>query len=77
LKIRKFKAIMKEKEFKGEKPPKTFLALFAPRENEEDVQIFHFIFNQNKAYCEDTHTRKTQLLYSLKLSRKDMISLFL
>lgn len=41
MKIRKFKAIMKEKEFNGEKPPKTFLALFAPRENEEDVQIFH------------------------------------
>jgi len=41
LESRKFKAIIKEKELKGEKTPETFLALFAPRESEEDVQMYH------------------------------------
>ena len=41
LESRKFKAIMKEKYLKGKKTPETYLALFAPRESEEDVQIYY------------------------------------
>lgn len=41
MESKKFKAIMKEKELKGDKPPETYLALFAPRESEEEVQMYH------------------------------------